>query len=194
MKHVVFAHRKLSFGGGERVLVEQVAALAELPVRVTVLFDKEPGRRDLEPEIRARNPRVEAVLHLPGAFGAWRWLRRNRPDLLVLCNHKGVQRALPFLGGHLPTVVTLHEHYARHLAKYRAIRRRVDAWIITWAFQDAVRAHLGGQPCSLIHPLYPRQGAQPPDAPARAAARPKAAAMARSCSRKACPAAMECTR
>lgn len=171
MKHVVFAHRKLSFGGGERVLVEQVAALAGLPVRITVLFDKEPGRRDVEPELRARNPGVEAVLHLPGAFGAWRWLRRNRPDLLVLCNHKGVQRALPFLGGHLPTVVTLHEHYPRHLAKYRGIRDRVDAWIITWAFEDAVRAHLGGQPCSMIHPLYPRQGAQPPDAAAKAAAR-----------------------
>ena len=52
MKHVVFAHRKLSFGGGERVLLEQVAALATLPVKVSVLFRKEPGKRDLEPELR----------------------------------------------------------------------------------------------------------------------------------------------
>jgi glycosyltransferase involved in cell wall biosynthesis len=171
VKHVVFAHRKLSFGGGERVLVEQVAALSGLPVRVSVLFNKDPDQRDVEPELCARNPNVETVLHLPGAFGAWRWLRRNRPDLLVLCNHKGVQRALPFLGRRLPTVVTLHEHYARHLAKYRSIRRQVDAWIITWAFEASVRAHLGPQPCVVIHPFYPRQGAEPPSPTAKAAAR-----------------------
>ncbi|HNX94374.1 MAG TPA: glycosyltransferase family 4 protein [Holophaga sp.] len=171
VKHVVFAHRKLSFGGGERVLIEQVAALAELPVRVSILFNKEPDRRDIEAELRERNPHVETVLHLPGAFGAWRWLRRARPDLLVLCNHKGVQRALPWVGRRIPTVVTLHEHYERHLAKYRAIRRRVDRWIITWAFEDAVRKCLGDQPCSLIHPVYPRQGALPPTAEEKRAAR-----------------------
>jgi len=171
MKHVVFAHRKLSFGGGERVLIEQVAALAGLPVRVSVLFNKDPDMRDIEPELRARNPHVETVLHLPGAWGAWRWLRANRPDLLVLCNHKGVQRALPWLGWRLPTVVTLHEHYERHLRKYQGIRRLVDRWIITWAFQDAVRANLGEQPCSLIHPLYSRAGAQPPSPEAKREAR-----------------------
>ena len=164
MKHVVFAHRKLSFGGGERVLLEQVAALADLPVKVTVLFRKEPGKRDIEPELRERNPRIAEVLHLPGAWGAFRWLRRNRPDLLVVCNHKGVQRALPWLarlGTRIPTVVTLHEHYERHLRKYRGLRGWVDRWICTYDFTAAVRAHLGPAPCSIIHPLYPR-----PDAPA----------------------------
>ena len=80
MKHVVFAHRKLSFGGGERVLIEQVAALAELPVKVTVLFRKEPGRRDIEPELRARNPNVAEVVHLPGALGATRWLQNHHQE------------------------------------------------------------------------------------------------------------------
>jgi len=162
VKHVAFAHRKLSFGGGERVLIEQVAALAQLPVRVSVLFNKEPDKRDIEAELKARNPHVETVLHLPGAFGAWRWLRRERPDLLVICNHKGFQRALPWVGGHIPTVVTLHEHYERHLRKYKGIRRLVDRWIITWPFEAMVAQHLGPQPCSLIHPLYPRSGAHPP--------------------------------
>lgn len=171
MKHVVFAHRKLSFGGGERVLVEQVAALADLPVRISVLFNKDPDKRDVEPELRARHPRVEAVLHLPGAFGSWQWLRRNPADLLVVCNHKGVQRALPFLGRRPPILVTLHEHYQRHLAKYRGIRKLVSAWIITWAFEEAVRAQLGDQPCTVIHPLYPRKGGVPPDAAAKAGAR-----------------------
>ncbi len=159
MKHVVFAHRKLSFGGGERVLLEQVAALANLPVKVSVLFRKEPGKRDLEPELRERNPNVADVIHLPGAFGAFRWLWRSRPDLLVLCNHKGVQRALPWLarfGHRVPCVLTLHEHYERHLRKYRGVRNLVDRWICTYDFIDSVRAHLSDAPCSIIHPLYPR--------------------------------------
>lgn len=140
-------------------MVEQVAALSELPVRVSVIFRKDAKSRDVEAELRARNPHVEAVLHLPGAWGAGRFLARARPDLLVLCNHKGVQRALPWLarmGLRIPTLVTLHEHYERHLRKYRGIRGRVGGWIITWAFEDAVRACLGPQPCHLIHPLYPR--------------------------------------
>ncbi len=174
MKHIVFAHRKLSFGGGERVLLEQVAALADLPVQVSVIFRKEPGKRDIEPELRARNPKVVEVLHLPGPLGAFRWLRRIRPDLLVLCNHKGVQRALPWLartGLRLPTVVTLHEHYERHLRKYRGIRGFVDRWLCTYDFTAAVREHLGPTPCSIIHPLYPRAEAQPVDPEARRAAR-----------------------
>jgi glycosyltransferase involved in cell wall biosynthesis len=162
VKHVVFAHRKLSFGGGERVLIEQVAALAGLPVRVSLLFRKFPGQRDIEPELRERNPNLGEVLHMPGPIGSFRWLRATKPDLLVLCNHKGVQRALPWLaltGFRVPTVVTLHEHYERHLRKYRGIRNLADRWIITWNFEQAVRAELGPQPCSLIHPLYPRPAA-----------------------------------
>jgi glycosyltransferase involved in cell wall biosynthesis len=171
---VVFAHRKLSFGGGERVLLEQVAALADLPVKVTVLFRKEPGRRDLEPELRERNPNVAEVLHLPGAVGAFRWLWKARPDLLVLCNHKGVQRALPWLarlGVRIPCVVTLHEHYERHLRKYRGIRNLVDRWLCTYDFTAAVRASLSQAPCSIIHPLYPRAEAERVDAEVRRAAR-----------------------
>ena len=174
MKHVVFAHRKLSFGGGERVLLEQVAALAPLPVKVSVIFRKEPGRRDIEPELRQRNPNVVEVLHLPGAVGAFRWLRRVRPDLLVLCNHKGVQRALPWLarfGLRIPTVLTLHEHYERHLRKYRGVRGLVDRWLCTYDFTAAVREHLGAAPCSIIHPLYPRPEARPVEAGERRAAR-----------------------
>ena len=174
MKHVVFAHRKLSFGGGERVLLEQVAALADLPVKVSVVFRKEPGKRDIEPELRQRNPNVLEVLHLPGGLGAFRWLWKARPDLLVLCNHKGVQRALPWLarfGVRIPTVLTLHEHYERHLRKYRGVRDLVDRWICTYDFTAAVREHLGAAPCTIIHPLYPRPEARPVDAEARRAAR-----------------------
>lgn len=174
VKHVVFAQLKLSFGGGERVLIEQVAALASLPVRVSVLFRKEPSRRDIEPELRERHPNIQDVLHLPGPIGAFQWLRAHKPDLLVISNHKGVVRALPWLartGTRIPTVVTLHEHYMHHLRKYRGIRNLVDQWIVTWAFEDVVKKCLGPQPCSLIHPLYPRPGTQPVSVADRLAAR-----------------------
>jgi glycosyltransferase involved in cell wall biosynthesis len=174
VKHVVFAHRKLSFGGGERVMLERVAALAPLDVRVTVIFRKEPDRRDIEPELRARNPHVGDILYLPGTWATLRWLWKNKPDLLALCNHKGVQRALPWLarlGRRIPTVVTLHEHYERHLRKYRGIRKLVDMWIIDWEFEKAVRSQLGPQPCAMIHPLYPHRKADPPTDAERAEAK-----------------------
>ncbi|MDP1831715.1 MAG: glycosyltransferase family 4 protein [Geothrix sp.] len=175
MKHIVFAHRKLSFGGGERVMVEEVAALAPLPgVKVTVLFRKDPDRQDLAQELRERNPQLGEILHIPGAIGAFKWLWLNRPDALVVCNHKGVQRALRALawfGRRIPTLVRVHEHYLRHLQKYRGIRHLVDRWIIDWAFEDALRGQLGPQPCVLIHPLYPRTPRPLPEAEARRAAR-----------------------
>lgn len=174
VKHIVFAHRKLSFGGGERVLIEQVAALAHLPVRVSVLYRKDGARRDIEPELRERNPNVGEVLHLPGAWGAGRFLSRANPDLMVLCNHKGVQRALPWLARfrrRIPTVVTLHEHYERHLRKYEGIAPYVDRWICTYDFTEAVRKQLGSAPCSIIHPLYPRPEAKAASAEERRAAR-----------------------
>lgn len=175
MKHIVFAHRKLSFGGGERVMVEEVAALASLPdVKVTVLFRKDPERQDVAQELRERNPQLGEILHVPGVIGAFLWLWRNRPDVLVVCNHKGVQRALRALawfGRRIPTLVRVHEHYLRHLQKYRGIRRLVDRWIIDWAFEDAIRRHLGPQPCVRIHPLYPRKSRPLPEAGTRRAAR-----------------------
>lgn len=175
MKHIVFAHRKLSFGGGERVMVEAVAALASLPdVKVTVLFRKDPERQDVAQELRERNPQLGEILHVPGAVGAFLWLWRNRPDVLVVCNHKGVQRALRVLawfGRRIPTLVRVHEHYLRHLQKYRGIRHLVDRWIIDWAFEDAIRRHLGPQPCVRIHPLYPRKSRPLPEAGTRRAAR-----------------------
>jgi glycosyltransferase involved in cell wall biosynthesis len=174
VKHIVFAHRKLSFGGGERVLIEQVAALAPLPVKISVIYRRDGARRDIEPELRERNPHVAEVLHLPGAWGAGRYLAKASPDLLVLCNHKGAQRALPWLarfGRRIPTVVTLHEHYARHLRKYEGVAPFVDRWICTYDFTEAVRKQLGQAPCRIIHPLYPRPEAKAVTAEARRAAR-----------------------
>ncbi|HJV21686.1 MAG TPA: glycosyltransferase family 4 protein, partial [Holophagaceae bacterium] len=142
--------------------------------RISVIYRKEGAKRDIEPELRARNPHVDDVLHLPGAWAAGRYLRAARPDLVVLCNHKGVQRALPWMarfGLRFPLAVTLHEHYGRHLGKYRGIRDLVDLWLITWAFEAEVRAQLGPQPCALIHPIYPRPAARPADAAARRQAR-----------------------
>jgi glycosyltransferase involved in cell wall biosynthesis len=85
-----------------------------------------------------------------------------------------VQRALPWLarlGHRIPCVLTLHEHYERHLRKYRGIRNLVDRWICTYDFIAAVGTNLSQAPCSIIHPLYPRAEVESVDAEARRTAR-----------------------
>jgi len=157
LKHILFAHRKLSFGGGERVLVEQIASLAHVPVEISVLFRKEKRRRDLESEIRQRNPHVVAIEYRPSVWGVYRWIKTHRPDVVVLCNHKGAMFALLLLalqGVKIPLLVTLHEHYPRHLRRYRWIARWVDAWICTYDFSLAVRRELSPASCYIMHPIY----------------------------------------
>lgn len=153
----MFAHRKLSFGGGERVLVEQIASLAHVPVKISVLYRKEKRRRDLESEIRQRNPHVTDIEYRPSVWGVYRWIKVHRPDVVVLCNHKGALVALVLLalqGIKIPLLVTLHEHYPRHLSKYRWIARWVDAWICTYDFSLAVHRELSKAPCHIMHPIY----------------------------------------
>ena len=79
MKHIVFAHRKLSFGGGERVLIEQVAALAGLPVRITILFRKEPGAWVFTRRDHFLQPRVDGIRFrlLPDAAGVMTALQKG---------------------------------------------------------------------------------------------------------------------
>ncbi len=157
MKHILFAHRKLSFGGGERVLVEQIASLSHLPVKISVLFRKDKRRRDLESEIRRRNPQVDEIEYRPSVWSVYRWIIAHRPDVIVLCNHKGAILALLLLslqGIKIPTLVTLHEHYPRHLKKYRWIAKWVDAWICTYDFSIAVHRELSQAPCHIMHPIY----------------------------------------
>lgn len=166
MTHVLFAHRKLSFGGGERVLVEQIASLAHTPIQVSVLFRKDKRRRDLESEIRQRNPQVATIEYRPSLWGVYRWIKKHRPDVVVLCNHKGAAGALILLalqGIKIPLLVTLHEHYPRHLQKYRWIARWVDAWICTYDFSLTVRRELSGAPCHVMHPIYVDHLPQPPE-------------------------------
>jgi glycosyltransferase involved in cell wall biosynthesis len=71
----------------------------------------------------------------------------------------------------MPTVLTLHEHYERHLRKYRGVRNLVHRWICTYDFTAAVRKHLSAAPCSIIHPLYPRPEVQAATTEDRLAAR-----------------------
>jgi len=157
---LLFAHSKLSFGGGERVLIEQIAALSQLPVEVSLLFLKDPSQRDIEPEIRRRNPNVKAVAHLGSVLGYAAWLLRHRPDAIVECGNPKFCKALRLLrllGIRFPLMVTAHEHYARHFRRYRSISGLVDTWLLTYDFRDAVRARVGDKRFHIVHPLYPRK-------------------------------------
>ena len=171
---LLFVHPKLSFGGGERVLIEQIAAIAELPVEVSILFRRDPGRRDIEPEIRERNRNVKAIVHAKGFLACLHWLLRHRPDGIVLCGHHEFRAALRFLrlfGIRIPVMVTLHEHYPRPMRGYRAFAPLVHAWLCCYDFRDQVRGTLGGERFHIVHPLYPREGQVPWSAELRREAR-----------------------
>lgn len=157
MKHVLFAHRKLSFGGGERVLVEQIASLAGEAVEISILYRKDPERRDVEKEIRSRHPRIKTIECCTSFWSFYGWLKKYKPDLVVLCNHRSAHWALWLLrlqGIKIPLWVTLHEHYPRHLKKYWGIRGLVNGWICTYDFEISVRRILGDAPCVIMHPVY----------------------------------------
>jgi len=159
-RHVLFAHPKLSFGGGERVMIEQIAALADLPVDVSILFRKHPKQRDIEPEIRERNPNIREIVHAPGPLSCLLWLLRHRPDGIVLCSHHGFRQALRilgFFGIRFPLMVTLHEQYPHHLGAYKGIAKLVHTWLVDYDFRAKVQETLGGERFHIVHPLYPRE-------------------------------------
>ncbi|HLP30694.1 MAG TPA: hypothetical protein VK150_04985, partial [Geothrix sp.] len=66
--HIAFGHHKLSYGGGERVLIEQVAALADLPVDISLVYMADPEHLDILPELRDRNPNLREIKHAPGKW------------------------------------------------------------------------------------------------------------------------------
>jgi glycosyltransferase involved in cell wall biosynthesis len=172
--HLLFAHPKLSFGGGERVMIEQIAAVADLPVNVSILFRKHPQHRDIEPEIRARNPHIREIVHAPGPLSCIRWLLRNRPDGIILCGNHGFRQALRILGWfgvRFRVMVTLHEQYPHQLGAYTGIRKLVHSWLVDYDFRAKVKETLGGERFHIVHPLYPRESSPTWNAESRRAAR-----------------------
>jgi glycosyltransferase involved in cell wall biosynthesis len=157
--NVTFGHHKLSFGGGERVLIEQVAALADLPVDISILFMKDEHQRDIVPELRDRNPNIREIRYAPGKWDCLLWLARQRPDLSIACYHRGFFRAqdtLRQLGFRLPLMAGIHEHYEDQQNYHQRFARSIDAWIIDYDWRDRLQGWFPGARVHVANPLYPR--------------------------------------
>jgi len=157
--HLAFGHHKLSYGGGERVLIEQVAALADLPVEVSILFMKDRDHLDILPEIRDRNPNLRAIRYAPGKWDCAAWLAQHRPDLSVACYHRGFFRghdALRRLGFRLPMMAVIHEHYDDQRNYHQRFARSIDAWMIDYDWCDRLQGWFPGAEVHVANPVYPR--------------------------------------
>lgn len=158
--HIAFGHHKLSFGGGERVLIEQVSALADLPVDISILFMKDPEHLDIVPELRKRNPNIREIRYAPGKWDCMIWLARHRPDLSIACYHRGYFRAqdsLRRLGFHLPMMAVIHEHYEDQRDYHQRFSHSIDAWMIDYDWCGRLRGWFPGAKIRFANPIYPRQ-------------------------------------
>lgn len=158
--HLAFGHHKLSFGGGERVMIEQVAALAGLPVDISILFSRDPDHQDIVPELRERNPNIREIHFAPGKWDCVKWLARNRPDLSVTCYHRNFFRAqhtLRRLGFHLPQMAVIHEHYEDQRNYHRRFASSIDAWMIDYDWCERLQGWFPGAQVHVANPVYPRQ-------------------------------------
>ncbi|RQW88075.1 MAG: glycosyltransferase [Geobacter sp.] len=156
--HITFSCVNLRYGGSERVMLEYIASLAELPVDISVVFQDYPSERFQEDELRARNPNIRHVVHLERSLDAGLWLLKQRPELLVIVwPTRRMLKALRFLHRFWlgPRVFgILHEHYETHLRDYLPVARVVESWVLCWDFRERVSAMLGPQEAQVIHPLF----------------------------------------
>lgn len=157
--HIAFGHHKLSYGGGERVLIEQVAALADLPVDISLVYMADPDHLDILPELRDRNPNLREITHAPGKWACLAWLARHRPDLSVACYHRGFFRAqetLRRLGFRLPLMAVIHEHYEDQRRYHQRFARSIDAWMIDYDWRERLQGWFPQAQVHVANPIYPR--------------------------------------
>jgi len=157
---ITFGHYKLSFGGGERVLIEQVASLADLPADISILFMTDAKHRDVEAELRDRNPNVREIRFAPTKWSCMAWLARHRPHLSVTCHHRGffrAQHALRGLGFHLPSMAVIHEHYEDQWDYHQRFSDSIDTWMLDYDWRARLQGWLPQARVHVANPLYPRQ-------------------------------------
>ncbi|MBL9087675.1 MAG: glycosyltransferase family 4 protein [Planctomycetia bacterium] len=150
-RRVAFVHPNLGFGGAERVLVEEVRALAGADVAVDVFLTGNPELRHLEPDLRAAHPRVERIEAATSSGGLARRLVHDRHALVVTCiDPRGLRAAAHarrFPWRRRPAVVAVvHSRYPAAVHGLGGRARAADVVVVTDDVVDALAPALGLPP------------------------------------------------
>ncbi len=156
-------HHGFAYGGSERVVVEQVRALAGAGAEVDVWAPNEAGPDDLVPALRALGPGVRDVGRLPSEKQVRDALVERRYDVVVTCEVQRAYRAVLSLARNPlrrrpPLVETVHERYEWNLRDEHGRKRRaVDAWMLTHDFRErlAARLRVPTDRMGIARPLFP---------------------------------------
>lgn len=160
LRRVAFVHPNLSFGGAERVLLEQVRALAATAADVDLFVTERADAPDFEADLRRANPRLRRIDVETTSKGLAGALRRARPDVVALSLTARGLRALeriPRWLGRPPVLVTVHSRYGAALNPLHPHGRTIDAVALGHGFHAEVEAALGIPRTrhAVTRPLFP---------------------------------------
>lgn len=160
LRRVAFVHPNLSFGGAERVLLEQVRALAETDADVDLFVTERADAPDFVADLRRANARLRRIEVETTSKGLARTLRRTRPDVVALSLTARGLRALeriPRWLGRPPVLVTVHSRYGAALNPLRRHGGSIDAVALGHGFHAEVEAALGIPRTrhAVTRPLFP---------------------------------------
>lgn len=159
---IAWLHANLGFGGGERVLLEQVRALEPTGRPVDVWITDGTGPQELAPVVAAANRHIRRVARVDGTNALVRRLFLARYEAVFTCWTVRAYRALvrlrrlPLWRG--PVVLeTVHERYDWSIRHDDGRRSRVvDFWLATYDFRDRI-AEAWGVPSdrmAVTRPLF----------------------------------------
>src|SRR5436190_16485372 len=140
-----WVHGSLGYGGGERVLIEQVRAFEPRGNPIDVWTMGETGPQDLVDAVRAANRNVRDVGRLERTTELKRQIVRRKYEALFTCwsarAYRAVRRVARTPLARRPVVIeTVHERYAWSLRDHKARRRdHVDFWLAMYDFKDPLR-------------------------------------------------------
>lgn len=157
-----WVHGSLGYGGGERVLIEQVRALEPRGNPVDVWTTGETGPQDLVDAVRAANRNVRDVGRVESTTELKRRIVRRGYEALITCWNARAYRAVRRIArtplARRPVVIeTVHERYAWCLRDHKGRRRdHVDFWLAMYDFRDPLRRafDLPDERIAVTRPLF----------------------------------------
>ncbi|HVG95225.1 MAG TPA: glycosyltransferase family 4 protein [Planctomycetota bacterium] len=161
---VAWLHGGLSYGGGERVLVEQVRALEPTGRPVDVWSLDLPGApQDLPAVVHAANRHVRRVGTVTSSRRLFWTLLRGGYEAVFTCwvprGYRAIQRLERWRVLPRPAVIeTVHERYPRFIEDPGGRRGdTVNLFLLTYDFRDTATGYFRATPerLAIARPLFP---------------------------------------